>query len=114
MQDSEFFMFSLGLSRMSLPNSLQVVVQLGVTVCQHDTTLWVKSAISKSKPSGSSRWQVDLLYKFVATEARGVVKAAGGSVRPNITRVIERLTEWNEHPGGFGKLVEKFFEKFYE
>jgi hypothetical protein len=29
-------MFSLGSSEMSLPDSLQVVVRLGVTVCQHD------------------------------------------------------------------------------
>lgn len=63
---------------------------------------------------GSSRWQVDILYKFAAMEARGVVKVAGRSVRPNTTRVIERLTEWNELPGGFAKFVEKFFEKFYD
>jgi hypothetical protein len=63
---------------------------------------------------GLSRWQVDLLYKFVAMEARGVVKVAGRSVRPNITRVIEGLTEWNQLPGGFGKFVEMFFEKLYE
>jgi hypothetical protein len=42
------------------------------------------------------------------------VKVAGRSVRPNITRVIEKLTEWSELPEGFGKFVEKFFEKFYE
>jgi hypothetical protein len=63
---------------------------------------------------GSSQWQVDLLYKFVTTRARGVVKVAGRSVRPNITIVIERLTEWNELPEGFGKFGEKFFEKLYE
>jgi hypothetical protein len=29
-------------------------------------------------------------------------------------RVVERLTEWNELPGGFAKFVEKFFEVFSE
>jgi hypothetical protein len=63
---------------------------------------------------GSSRWHVDLLYKFVAMETRGVVKVAGRSVRPNTTRVIEKLTERNELPGCFARFVQKFFEKFYE
>jgi hypothetical protein len=39
---------------------------------------------------------------------------AGRSVRPSITRVIERLTEWNELPKGFGKLVEKLVEELFE